>query len=216
LTINVYSSQDTIAATVLNDTNFVLVHGSWGDGSVWSKVIPILNNAGHKVIAAQLPLHSLTDDIATVERAIERVGGPAILVGHSYGGIVITNAAYNNSNVTGLVYLAAFAPEQGESLLEQTNNAPDLPANLITTDDNGFVLINPDLIHEWFAQDVDPTEVDIMAAIQKPTNQLTFIEKSGSPAWKQLLTWYQISENDRVLPPDYQHRVAERLNATSF
>jgi pimeloyl-ACP methyl ester carboxylesterase len=211
---NSAKDQDTLAATVSNGTNIILVHGSWGDGSVWSKLISILNNAGHKVIAVQLPLHSLTDDIATVERAIERVGGPTILVGHSYGGIVITNAGYNNSNITGLVYLAAFAPEQGESLLEQANNTTDLPANLITIDDEGFALMNSDLIHEWFAQDVDPFEVDIMAAVQKPTNQLTFTEKSGIPAWKQLPTWYQISENDRVVPPEYQRHVAERMNAT--
>jgi pimeloyl-ACP methyl ester carboxylesterase len=213
-TLFVYSSQDSLAAAISNDTNIVLVHGSWGDGSVWSKVIPILNNAGHKVIAAQLPLHSLTDDTATVERTIERVGGPTILVGHSYGGIVITNAAYNNSNVTGLVYLAAFAPEYGEFLLEQANNTADLPPNLVTIDDEGFALINPDLIHEWFVQDTDPAEADIMAVVQKPTNQLTFTEKSGYPAWKQLPSWYQISEKDRVVPPDYQHHVADRMNAT--
>jgi pimeloyl-ACP methyl ester carboxylesterase len=206
-----------LAASISNSTNIVLVHGSWGDGSVWSKVIPILKIVGHNVIAVQLPLHSLRDDVATVERAIERVGGPTILVGHSYGGIVITNAGHNNSNVTGpgLVYLAAFAPKYGESLLEQANNTADLPANLITIDDEGFALINPDLIHEWFAQDVDQDEVDIMTAVQKPTNQSTFIEKSGYPAWKQLPSWYQISENDRVVPPDYQHRVAERMNATT-
>lgn len=92
--------------TTTNATNIVLVHGAWADGSSWSKVIPILENAEHKVIAVQLPLHSLADDIATVKRAIDLVGGPITLVGHSYGGFVITNAAYNNPNVTGLVYLA--------------------------------------------------------------------------------------------------------------
>jgi pimeloyl-ACP methyl ester carboxylesterase len=113
------ATQDTAAATATKattKTNIVLVHGSWVDGSFWSKVIPILQNAGHRVIAVQLPLHSLADDVATVNRAIELVGGPTILVGHSYGGFVITNAAYNNQNVTGLVYLAAFAPDEGESL----------------------------------------------------------------------------------------------------
>src|SRR5919197_6697914 len=102
--------------TNATNMNIVLVHGTGVDGSSWSKVIPILQNAGHKVIAVQLPLHSLADDIATVKRAIELVGGPTVLVGHSYGGMVITNAGYNNSNVTGLVYVAAFAPDEGESL----------------------------------------------------------------------------------------------------
>src|SRR6476619_8543243 len=99
-----------------NATNIVLVHGLWADGSSWSKVIPILEKAGHKVIAVQLALHSLPDDIATVKRAIDLVGGPLILVGHSYGGIVISNAAYNHPNVKGLVYLAALAPKEGQSV----------------------------------------------------------------------------------------------------
>ena len=98
-----------------NNMSIVLVHGAVSDGSIWSKVIPILTDAGHRVIAVQLPLHSLGDDIATVERAIELFGGPTTLVGHSYGGEVITNAGYNNSNVTGLVYLAALAPDAGET-----------------------------------------------------------------------------------------------------
>ena len=97
------------------NVNIVLVHGTAVDGSSWSKVIPILQNAGHKVIAAQLPLHSLADDVNTVKRAISLVGGPVILVGHSCGGFVISNAAYNNSNVTGLVCLSAFAPNEGQS-----------------------------------------------------------------------------------------------------
>jgi pimeloyl-ACP methyl ester carboxylesterase len=99
-----------------NSTNIILVHGAWVDGSSWSKVIPILEKAGHKVIAVQLALHSLPDDIATVKRAIDLIGGPVILVGHSYGGEVISNAAYNNPNVKGLVYVAALAPDKGQSL----------------------------------------------------------------------------------------------------
>ncbi len=201
----------TSATTATKTTNIVLVHGSWGDGSIWWKVIPILQNAGYNVTSVQLPLRSLTDDIATVEWAIERTGGPTILVGHSYGGVVITNAGYNNSNVTGLVYLAAYAPDQGEALFEQANNTADLPANLITIDNKGLMLMNPDLIHEWFAQDVDPSVVHIMTAVQKPTNQSIGMEESGPPAWNQLPTWYQISENDRVVPPEYQRFVAERM-----
>ncbi len=99
-----------------NVTNIVLVHGEWDDGSSWSKEIPIIKNAGHKIIAVQLPEHSLAGDVDTVKRAIEHIGGPTILVGHSCGGAVITNAGYNNPNVTGLVYVAAFAPDEGQSL----------------------------------------------------------------------------------------------------
>ena len=106
----------TNATSNTNATTIVLVHGGWADGSSWGKVIPILKNAGHRVIAVQLPLHNSADDIATVKRAIELAGGPVLLVGHSYGGFVITNAGSNNPNVTGLVYVAAFAPDEGESL----------------------------------------------------------------------------------------------------
>jgi pimeloyl-ACP methyl ester carboxylesterase len=106
---------DSLDSMSGNNKRIVLVHGSWSDGSVWSKVIPILTDAGYWVIAAQLPLHSLENDVATVERAVERIGGPTILVGHSYGGEVITNAGYNNPNVTGLVYIAALAPDEGET-----------------------------------------------------------------------------------------------------
>jgi pimeloyl-ACP methyl ester carboxylesterase len=107
-----------------NATNIVLVHGFWADDSSWSKEIPILKNAGHQVIAVQLPLHSLADDVATTKRAVEQLGGPTILVGHSYGGFVITNAAYNNPNVTGLVYIAGFAPDEGESLNDYVKTWP--------------------------------------------------------------------------------------------
>jgi pimeloyl-ACP methyl ester carboxylesterase len=104
------------ATNASSTTNIVLVYGSWVDRSFWRKVIPILQNAGHRVIAVQLPLHSLADDVATVKLAVDLVGGPTILVGHLYGGFVITKAGYNNQNVTGLVYLAAFAPDEGENL----------------------------------------------------------------------------------------------------
>jgi pimeloyl-ACP methyl ester carboxylesterase len=219
-TSTTYLSQDTSAAT--NDTNIVLVHGSWNDGSVWNKVIPFLVNSGYKVIATQLPLHSLVGDVDTVERAIEQIGGPAILVGHSYGGEVITNAGYNNSNVTGLVYLAAIAPDEGETGNDLFENIPeDVGADMlktfldnIATDNAGFLYFNPDKFHEFFAHDVDPAESDILATVQKPFNQSIGMEKSGPPAWKQIPTWYQISEQDRLIPPNIQRIFAERMNAT--
>jgi pimeloyl-ACP methyl ester carboxylesterase len=204
-----------------NDTNIVLIHGTVRDGSIWSKVIPILTNAGHKVIAEQLPLHSPEDDIDTVKRAVEQLGGPTILVRHSYGEEVITNAGYNNPNITGLVCLAAIAPDEGE-----TGNAffEKLPEKYlktfsegITTDSAEFMYFNPDKFRESFAQDVDPAEANIiMAIVQKPINQSFGTEKSGPPAWKQLPTWYQVSENDRLIPPDIQRLYAERMNAITL
>jgi len=204
-----------MAANATTSTNIVLVHGFWADGSSWSKVIPILKIAGHKVIAVQLPLHSLADDIATVKRAIELLGGPTILVGHSYGGIVITNAAYNNPNVTGLVYIAAVAPNEGQSLGDFFD-VKKLPKDFLKTDSGGFAYINPDLFHDMFAQDLDPAQADIMATTQKPPSLSILAEKSGPPAWKQLPTWYEVSGNDRMIPPDAERMFAKQINATTI
>jgi pimeloyl-ACP methyl ester carboxylesterase len=203
------------STTTSNATNIVLVHGGWADGSGWNKQIPILRNAGQNVIAVQLPTHSLADDVETVKRAISHIGGPAILVGHSYGGEVITNAAYNNPNVTGLVYIAAFAPDEGQSLSSFVDPAK-FPKDLFILDSGGFIYLNPKIFRENFANDVDPAEADIMAIVQKPLNQSIFVEKSGPPAWKQLPTWYQISDADRMIPPDVQRMFAERMNATTL
>ena len=198
-----------------NATNIVLVHGIWADGSSWNKVIPILKNAGHKIIAVQLPLSSLADDVATVKRAIDLVGGPVTLVGHSYGGFVTTNAAYNNPNVTGLVYVSAFAPDEGES----TGNFVDvskLPPGLLVFDSGGFAYLNPEMFPQVFAQDVNATEAKTLAAVQTPPHQSLFPEPSGPPAWKQLPTWFEVSESDHVIPPDVQRQFAQRMNATTI
>src|SRR6185436_5314449 len=125
-----------------NSSNVILVHGGWADGSSWGKVITILKNAGLNVVAVQLPLHTLADDVATVKRAIEHIGGPTILVGHSYGGEVITNAGYNNPDVTGLVYIAAFAPDEGQSLSSFVDPAK-FPKELFLVDSGGFIYLNP-------------------------------------------------------------------------
>lgn len=198
-----------------NATNIVLVHGAWADASGWNKQIPVLRDAGHKVIAVQLPLHSLSEDVETVKRAIAFIGGPTILVGHSYGGMVITNAAYNNPNVTGLVYVAGWAPDEGESLSSFVDPSK-YPKELFLVDSGGFMYINPEIFRENFAQDVDPAEADLMAIVQKPFHQSIFMEKSGPPAWKQLPTWYQISDADRMIPPDVERKFAERMNATTI
>ena len=193
----------------------VLVHGLWADASSWSKVIPILQKAGYNVIAPELPLHSVKDDVATVNRAVELAGGPVILVGHSYAGFVITNAAYNNPNVKGLVYVSAFAPDNGKSLLDYIPLSA-LPKDLLIVDSGGFAYINPTFFHETFAQDLDKAQTDVMAVVQKPVNQSIFGEKSGPPAWKQLPTWFEVSENDHLIPPDLQRTFAQQMNATTI
>jgi pimeloyl-ACP methyl ester carboxylesterase len=211
------ASQEIATTNAPTTTNIVLVHGAWADGSSWSKVIPILQNAGHRVIAVQLPLHSVADDVATVKRAIELVGRPTILVGHSYGGFVITNAGSNNQNVTGLVYVAAFAPDEDESLLTFMDPST-LPPGFLVFDSGGFAYINPEMFHQAFAQDVNKTEAEIMAAVQTPTptSQAVLAEPSGPPAWKQLPTWYQVSESDHIIPPDAQRQFAQQMNATTI
>ena len=197
------------------NVNIILVHGLWVDGSSWSKVIPILQNAGHKVIAVQLPLHSLADDIATVKRAIDFVGGPVILVAHSYGGYVITNAGYNNPNVKGLVYVAAHAPREGQQHGPFPKEFEGKP--LLIFDKGGFAYINPAIFHDFFVQDVDQAQAKVLAVVQKPANISGIVdEKSGPPAWKQLPTWYQVSENDHVIPPAVQHMFAKQMNATTI
>ena len=194
--------------------NIVLVHGAGADASSWSKVIPILLNAGHKVIAVQLPLHSLADDVATVKRAIDLLAGPTILVGHSYGGMVISNAAYNNPNVKGLVYIAPLAPKEGQSISSFTDPAK-FPKGSLIIDRGGFAYFSPNLFHNSFP-DIDPTQAKILAVTQKPINMSIFTEKSGPPAWKQLPTWYQVSENDRNIPPAVERLFAKQMNATTI
>jgi pimeloyl-ACP methyl ester carboxylesterase len=209
-----------VQGMAINATNIVLVHGFWADGSSWSKVIPILRNTGYQVVAVQLPLHSVADDVATVKRALEQLKGPIILVGHSYGGFVITNAAYNNPNVTGLVYIAALAPDEGETGNDYVKTWPkefiETGVGSVKPDSGGFLFIAQDKFHELFAQDVDGAEADIMAIVQKPPNQSMFAEKSGPPAWKQLPAWFQVSENDRVIYPGAERNFAERMNATTL
>ena len=154
---------------VTNNTkmNIVLVHGAWADASSWGGVIPILQKAGHRVIAVELPEHSLADDVATVKRAINLVGGPVTLVGHSYGGFVITNAGYNNPNVKNLVYIAAFAPKEGQTISDFVNPSK-FPEGALIQDEGEFLYFsNPTQFHDLFAQDVDPVQSDIMFACTK-------------------------------------------------
>jgi len=196
-------------------TNVVLVHGAWADGSSWSKVIPPLQEKGFNVSAVQLPLTSLTDDIAVTRNMLAAQKGPTILVGHSYGGAVITGAANNAPNVTALVYIAAFGLDDGESLESLSQQGPiTAGASQIRPDDHGFLWIDPSGFPQVFATDVDPVEARVMAAVQKPLSIKSFTEKSGPPAWKHIKSWYLVSTNDQMIPPQAEEFMGKRMGAT--
>ena len=197
-----------------NKLNIVLVHGAFADGSHWRHIIPRLYEAGHRVMAAQNPLTSLADDVANTQKLAEWMEGPTLLVGHSYGGAVITGAG-RASNVVGLVYLAAFAPAEGESLssmLAGSDPAPGL-ASISTAFDDDFLWHRQDTFHDAFCQDLDDTESLIMATTQRPLARRCFEDVTGEPAWKTKPSWYQVSAQDRMIPPQTQRKMAERIHA---
>jgi pimeloyl-ACP methyl ester carboxylesterase len=163
--------------------NIVLVHGAWADGSTWSKVITLLQKQEFNVSAVQLPLTSLDDDMSATRNLLAIQKGPTVLVGHSYGGAVITNAANNAPNVAALVYIAAFGLDEGESLESLAKQGPlTAGAAQIRPDDHGFLLINPAGFPQAFAADVDPIEARVMAVTQRPFSLRSFAAKSGPPA----------------------------------
>jgi pimeloyl-ACP methyl ester carboxylesterase len=195
-------------------SNIVLVHGADADGSCWSKVIPILQDAGHSVVAVQLPLTSIPDDAATARRAIDKFDAPVVVVGHSFGGVVITQAAHNAPNVSALVYVAAFAPDANESAADLVGRFPALEsAKYIVIDKNGFFAFPQDQFPRLFAQDVDPVEARVLAAVQGPADAARFPFKSGPPAWREHPSWYIVAEADGIINPDLERWMAKRMEA---
>ena len=194
----------------------ILIHGAWADGSSWNTVTQSLQADGYKVIAIQLPLTSLIEDVATVRRVLNEQTNPVVLVGHSYGGAVITKMTTADPNIAALVYIAAFAPDEGESMKDLTGGTPQ-PAgsSAIHPDKGGFLWLNPDGFVKFFAADVDPTQARVMAAAQKPiaANSLLGEEKFGPPAWKSFPAWYLLSEDDQMIPPEAQRFMAQRAGA---
>ncbi len=195
--------------------NVLLVHGAWADGSCWRKVIPLLQEKGLNVTAAQIPLTSLEDDIAVTRRLLSMQTGPTVLVGHSYGGAVITGAANDNPDVEALVYVTAFGLDEGESLDSLSKQGPPSPGSTaIWADNDGFLWINRDGFHEAFAADATPTEAAVMAAVQRPLSVASFTAKEGVPAWKTIPSWYLVCTNDHMIPPPAQEFLAKRMGAT--
>ncbi|MCY1222706.1 Alpha/beta hydrolase family protein [compost metagenome] len=194
-----------------NKVNIVLVHGAWGDASHWREVIPLLHARGYHIAAVQNPLTALADDIDRTARLAAAQDGPVLLVGHSYGGAVISGAGHT-PNVAGLVFIAAFAPDEGESLGSIfAQQAPSAGAAHIRPDKDGFLWLDPGAFKESFGDDLGETDALVMAVTQKPIAGRCFEDKAGPPAWKTKPSWYQVSNLDRMIPPEAQRRMAERM-----
>ncbi|HYW73708.1 MAG TPA: alpha/beta hydrolase [Pyrinomonadaceae bacterium] len=194
----------------------VLVHGAFADASGWSRVIPILERDGYFVTAVQIPLTSLADDVATAKRVVDSQKGPVVLVGHSYGGAVITGAAAGNPNVKALVYLAAFAPEEGEPLGEPGKKFAQPPLNsALVPDSAGFLYIDRAKFHDAFCKDLPEAEARVMAATQKPLSRSVFEASVSGAAWKTVPSWYVVSSQDRAINPELERFYAKRMGATT-
>ncbi len=192
----------------------LLVHGAWADGSSWSDVIERLQRDGYTVRAVQLPLQSLAGDAAIVRREIEAIGRPVVVAGHSYGGAVIGEAATGASNVIGLVYAAAFALDQGETLGGLVEHFPATPVlGALAFDAQGNAIVEPGAFVELFAPDLAPKRARVLAALQTPISGAIFGTPAGAPAWRGIPAWYQVSTDDQIVSPDLQRFVAARMNA---
>lgn len=191
----------------------VLVHGFWGGAAHWGNVIIELSRKGyHAIHAVELPLTSLADDAERTRKMVAQQGGPVLLVGHSYGGAVISEMG-NLPNVVGLVYIAAFAPDAGESAGGVTQEYPPVAAVNLMPDSDGYLWIKADKFHESFCQDLAADEALVMAVTQKAPLASTFGNAITEPAWKHKPSWYQISRNDRMIAPENQQRMSARLKA---
>lgn len=198
----------------MSKPSIVMVHGLWADGSSWSEIIPPLQAEGYNVIAVQNPLTSLADDVAAVKRALDRADGPAVLVGHSWGGFVIT-AAGTDERVKALVYVAALGPDTGDtgSSLSAKFATPPLFSHLAVV--NGYIWLNKEAIPH-FAGDTSKAQQDLIFATQGPANAALFEAKiEGVPAWKSKPSWYVVAKDDGTINPDQERFMAKRMGSTT-
>jgi pimeloyl-ACP methyl ester carboxylesterase len=197
--------------------NIVLVHGAWADGSCWSGVIERLQGGGYHVTAPQFPETSLADDVARLRHVLELQDGPTIVAGHSYGGQIMTALGTDAPNVAGLVYIAAFGIDEGESLGALLSQGPTPPAlEHLFTDSRGFGWIPEDDFVKHFASGVDPVRAKVLHAVQQPLAGSTFTDVMGAPAWKSLPCWYLVAAQDQAIPPDAERMFAGRMGATTI
>jgi pimeloyl-ACP methyl ester carboxylesterase len=198
-----------------SETAVVLVHGAWAEGSSWDPVVAQLQGEGYNVTAPQFPLTSLADDVARLRQVLALHDGPVVVAGHSYGGQIMTALGADSGNVVGLVYIAAFGLDEGESLgaiLAQGPPTPALAHQLV--DERGFVWLSEDDFVHHFAGDIDPVVARILYAVQQPLAATALGEVMGLPAWKSLPSWYLVATNDEALPPDAERQFAKRMGAT--
>lgn len=194
-------------------TNVILVHGAWADGSSWSKVIPLLLQRGLHVTAVQLPLTSLEDDVSTVKRAIALEDGPTVLVGHSYGGVVVTEAG-NDPKVVALVFIAAFAPNVGQSASSLGASVEPAPMGTeIRSDKQGYLKLTEAGVKNDLAQDLAPAEKKILFATQAPTASAALGGKVTAAAWKTKPSWYLVATADRAIRPSLERAMAKTIKA---
>jgi pimeloyl-ACP methyl ester carboxylesterase len=199
--------------TFPDNTTVVLVHGAWADGSSWNEVILPLEQKGLRVIAAPIPLTSLGDDAAALKRTLARTKGPLILAGHAYAGAVI--AAVNDERVKALVYIAALAPDEGETVAQvfyRDDRHPQAPQ--LAPDADGFIWMPEEAFGNAFAHHATADQIALSAAVQRPIALKCIQEPAPKPAWKSKRSWFLIAEEDRMINPKTQHFMAERMGAT--
>ena len=196
--------------------NVILVHGAWADGSCWSGVIERLQADGYNVTAPQFPLTALADDVARLRHVLDLQDGPAIVAGHSYGGQIITALGADAPNVAGLVYIAAFGIDEGESLGALLGQGPPPPAlEHLFTDPQGFIWLPEDDFVKHFASGVDPVRARVLHAVQQPLAGSSFTDVMGTPSWKSRPSWYMVAAGDQAIPPDAERLFASRMGATT-
>lgn len=208
LVLSVYA-QSSMAAPV---KNIVLVHGAFVDGSGWDPVARILNKAGYKVSIVREPQTSLADDVAATRRVLALQSGKSLLVGHSYAGMIISDAG-NDPSVAGLVYIAAFQPEQGESLLSLAKKYPPAAQSITETPDH-FLYIKPENFHADFAADLPVKETNLLAQSQLMPAVAAFSAPAGVPAWKTKPSWAVVATQDRAINPELERFMAKRAHST--
>jgi pimeloyl-ACP methyl ester carboxylesterase len=192
--------------------NVVLAHGAWADGSSWGRVIGPLTAAGLRVVAAPLPLTSLADDVAALDRALERLDGPVVLGGHAYAGAVI--AATRSDKVAALVYVAALAPDEGETVADVFyRTEPHVLAPKLAPDSHGLIWLPDDAFETAFAQNASGDDLAVLTAVQRPIAVACISTKVSRPLWKDRPSWYLVAEQDRMIVADTQRFMAARMHA---